>query len=149
VALLALGALAISAQNAEARHGRHSGGGFEAPLVRCASVNRPAALTGCGTDPLASGSAEIEFARADVKVAGALANAIYTVVLRTPGGTAETTLGTLTTNAAGNGALQASVFQQGDVASGIIVVRRASADQFVAAILLVAEAARDRRARPE
>lgn len=147
--VLTFAVVAFSAHDAEARRGRHSGGGFEAPLVRCASVNRPGALSACGGDPLGAGSAEIEFARVDIKVAGAIANTIYTVVLRAPRSAQETTLGTLTTNAAGNGALQAPLFRQGDVASGIIVLRRAGADQFVAGILSVAQAVRDRGAQAE
>src|SRR5262245_16231498 len=106
--------------------------GFEAAIVGCAEVNTPAALTACGTDPLRTGKADIRLdGRVKVEIVGAAPNATYTLLLRSPDGTTDETLGTLTTNPAGNGQLKVvGVFVPGDVGAGNLVLRRTDADQF-------------------
>jgi len=137
LALLVLGVVAAWAPRGEARLGEHVGGGFEARLVRCADVTVPAALTGCGSDPLAVGLLQIEFGTLRIIINGAARDASYTIVLRSPGGGPAAVLGTVTTNHGGHGQLETRAFEQGDVASGFIVLRRAGSDQFVSGIRLV------------
>ncbi|MGH7390244.1 MAG: hypothetical protein ACREM3_12420 [Candidatus Rokuibacteriota bacterium] len=135
--LLALGILAVWTPQAEAHRGRHSGGAFEGRLFRCADITVPAALSGCGTDPLAVGLLEIEFGKLRIIINGAARDASYTVVLQAPDGGPDTTLGTVTTNHGGHGQIHARVFEQGDVASGFVVLRRNGLDQFVMGVRLV------------
>ena len=135
--LLVLGLIAVWAPRAEARLGEHVGGGFDARLVRCADVTIPAPLTGCGSDPLSVGLLQIEFGKLRIIINGAERDATYTILLRSPGGGPVVTLGTVTTNHGGHGQVEARVFDQGDVASGFIVLRRAGNDQFVSGIRLV------------
>ena len=53
---------------------RSGPGEFEAALVRCADVNRPGPLAGCGADPLGAGEAEIRpDGRIEVEVEGVVA----------------------------------------------------------------------------
>jgi S-layer homology domain len=106
--------------------------GLEAAVVGCAEVTTPAVLAGCGTDPLRTGKADIRLdGRVKVEVVGALPNATYTLLLRSPDGTTDQSLGTLATNPAGNGQLKiVGAFVPGDVGAGNLVLRRADADQF-------------------
>ena len=134
---LVLGFLAVWVPSAEARLGEHVGGGFDARLVRCADVTIPAPLTGCGSDPLSVGLLQIEFGNLRIIINGAERDATYTIVLRSPGDGPATVLGTVSTNHGGHGQVEARVFDQGDVASGFIVLRRAGSDQFVSGIRLV------------
>ena len=91
------------ASGVEARLGQHVGGGFEARLVRCADVTLPAALSGCGSDPLDVGLLQIEFGTLRIIINGAARDATYTVLLRAPGGGPVAALGTMTTNDGGHG----------------------------------------------
>src|SRR5262245_27866922 len=135
--LLVLGGVVVWASSVEARLDEHVGGGFDARLIRCADVTVPAALSGCGSDPLAVGLLQIEFGTLRIIINGAARDASYTVVLRAPGGGPVAVLGAVTTNHGGHGQLEARVFDQGDVASGFIVLRRSGDDQFVSGIRLV------------
>jgi hypothetical protein len=107
--------------------------GFQAALVRCADVTVPAALVGCGTDPLLAGEAEIDAeGNVEVEVAGATPNASYTVVFRSLNGAPPVTLGTLSTDGAGNGELEVSgAFAPDAVRAGAVVLQRTGLDQFV------------------
>jgi len=51
-----------------------------------ADVTVPAALSGCGSDPLAVGLRQIEFGKLRIMINGAARDASYTVVLQSPGG---------------------------------------------------------------
>ena len=119
-------------------------GEFEAALVRCADVNRPGPLAGCGVDPLQSGKAEIRpDGRVEVEVEGAAPSASYTVFFRSPDGAAQLLLGTLATNASGEGELHvAGVLVPGAIGAGNVVVRRVGLDQFVTGFAVPSGSAR-------
>jgi hypothetical protein len=100
--------------------------GFEAAVVGCAEVNQPAPLTDCGTDSFRTGKAKVRLdGRVKVEIVGAVPNAAYTLLLRSPDATTDQELGTLATNPAGNGQLKVvGVFVPGDIGGGSLVLRR-------------------------
>lgn len=112
---------------------------FEAALVRCQDVNLASTLSGCGTDPLNAGEAEINKKGGDVEVQveGAAPSATYLVVYRSITGskTTERSVGMLTTDASGHGKLEAAaVFASGDVGAGNLVIERDGSDQFMTGV---------------
>lgn len=105
---------------------------FKAGLVPCAEINQPGALATCGVDTLFKGFAEIND-KGDVKVVvvQAQSSTAYDVVYRSIDGT-ELPIGTMTTNAAGNGNLEAKkFFALNDAGAGIIVLKSAGLDQLM------------------
>lgn len=105
---------------------------FEAGLVRCSEVTQPASLASCGTDRLLMGKAEIEEeGEVEVTVVRAEPNQTYDVFYRSPDGSTQAPLGSLTTNRAGNGRLKLPNFFLSEIGSGNIVLRRSGQDQFV------------------
>jgi len=120
----------------------HAGPDFNPGLIRCADVNHPAALTGCGTDTLKSGNANIAGDSGDLAifVHGAGAKQSYAAVLRSTGGT-ELALGTVTTDKKGNGSLlKNNVVAATATASGTIVLKR-NGDQFMSGFKVSAKPA--------
>ena len=120
----------------------HAGPDFNPGLIRCADVNHPAALTGCGTDALKSGNANIAGDNGDLAifVHGAGAKQSYAAVLRSPGGN-ELALGTVTTDKKGNGnLLKNDVVAAGAGASGTIVLKR-NGDQYMSGFKVTAKPA--------
>ncbi len=108
---------------------------LEAGLVRCSEVNQSAALSTCGTDPLAAGKAEIgEDGKLEVLLGHASPNVAYEVNFRSVDGTVEHPLATFTTNAGGNGTLELDgAFDATAIGAGNLVLKRHgdSHDQFV------------------
>ncbi len=109
---------------------------FSAPLVECQAVTLPVALSGCGTDPMTSGSASIDDeGDLDIALSGAAASATYTVALVGPGGSFA--LPDLKTGPEGNGVLTKPVFfSLGKIGAGNIVLSRDSSTQFVTGIAI-------------
>ncbi len=109
---------------------------FSAPLVECQQVTSPAALSGCGTDPLTSGSASIDDqGDLDIAITGAAASQTYTVALVGPGGSFA--LPNLTTGPQGNGVLSKPVFfSLGKIGAGNIVFSRDGSTEFVTGIAI-------------
>lgn len=107
---------------------------FQPGIVRCADVVVPAALAGCGSDPLTSGNAEIEQSDGAlrIRVHGATPGVVYTAVLQPPSGPALP-LGTLpATNLHGNAKLDVlNAFPAETVGTGEIILKRNGANQFV------------------
>ena len=107
---------------------------FQPGIVRCADVVVPAALAGCGSDPLTSGSAEIEQSDGAlrIRVRGATPGVSYTAVLQPPSGPALT-LGTVgPTNLHGAARLDVlNAFPAETVGSGEIILQRSGVNQFV------------------
>lgn len=112
---------------------------FQAGLLRCASVNTLAALTGCGVDQLNKGEVFID-GKGDVKVHlhGAVALTDYEVFFVAFDASSEVSLGTLTTNPAGNGHMfVADAFPVGTRGAGNVVVKRAGVQQYVTGFVVV------------
>jgi hypothetical protein len=109
---------------------------FSAPLVECQAVTSPAALSGCGTDPMTSGSASIDDeGDLDIALSGAAASVTYTVALVGPGGSFA--LPDLKTGPQGNGVLSKEVFfSLGKIGAGNIVLSRDNSTQFVTGIAI-------------
>jgi hypothetical protein len=112
---------------------------FSAPLVQCQAVTAPAALSGCGSDPLTSGIASIDDeGDLEVSVSGAAASQTYTVTVVGADGTIKT-LPNLTTGPKGNGLLRKAVeFPLGKVGAGNLSLSRAGETQFVTGIAIEA-----------
>ena len=111
---------------------------FSAPLVECQQVTSPAGLSGCGTDPMTSGSASIDDeGDLDISISGADTSATYTVALVGPGG--STPLPNLTTGPHGNGVVsRPGFFKFGKIGAGNIVLSRVGSTQFVTGIAIEA-----------
>lgn len=109
---------------------------FSAPLVECQQVTSPAKLSGCGTDPIISGSASIDDqGDLDIAITGAAASQTYTVALVGPGGSFP--LPNLTTGLQGNGSLSRPVFFKLDsIGAGNIVLSRDGSTQFLTGIAI-------------
>jgi hypothetical protein len=107
---------------------------FTAQFVPCNSVTVPAALTCAATqDPIKSGGATIS-AMGDVTatVYGAANNTTYTVLLVSGDGTQTTTIGSLMTDAHGNGALRKDAFYKfGTVGAGNVELTSSGGEEFV------------------
>jgi hypothetical protein len=112
---------------------------FQAGLLRCASVNTLAALAGCGADQLKKGEVFID-EKGDVKVHlfGAVPLTDYEVFFVAFDASSEVSLGTLTTNPAGNGhAFATDAFPAGTRGAGNVVVKRAGIQQYVTGFVVV------------
>ena len=109
---------------------------FSAPLVECQAVTSPTALSGCGTDPMTSGSASIDDeGDLEITLSGAAVSATYTVALVGPGGSFA--LPDLKTGPHGNGVLTKPVFfSLGKIGAGNIVLSRSGSTQFVTGIAI-------------
>jgi hypothetical protein len=117
--------------------GFHDEKEFEAGLIPCGAINVPAVQTGCGTDPIRSGSVKIKHGdlRVDLNAGRYLT---YDVVFRPLGGGADVPLGTLTTTHHGRGQLRLDNFvPEETVGAGNVVLRRDSLDQFVTGFLSI------------
>ena len=78
-----------------------------------------------------------------MEVEGAAPSASYTVFFRSPDGAAQLLLGTLATNASGEGELHvAGVLVPGAIGAGNVVVRRVGLDQFVTGFAVPSGSAR-------
>jgi hypothetical protein len=105
---------------------------FNSGLLMCMSVNQPAAISACGSDPLTSGRVQIEGDDGDfqVQVHGAAAHQTYNVFLRAPNGVTLKP-GTFSTDKHGNGQLQTTGFlAPTTVASFTVVLQSGGSDQF-------------------
>jgi hypothetical protein len=110
-----------------------------AGLLRCASVNTLAALTGCGADQLKKGEVLID-EKGDVKVHlfGAVPGTVYEVFFVAFDASSEVSLGTLTTNPAGNGhTFVQDAFPVGARGTGNVVIKRAGVQQYVTGFAVV------------
>ena len=116
---------------------------FSAPLLECAQVTVPAALSNCGSDPLTRGVASIDNeGNLDLTLVGAGSAEAYQIVFRSPDGTQSVSLGMVTTGAGGNASKQEDVaFALGKVGAGNIVLTRTGMDQYVAGIHVSASGA--------
>ena len=99
---------------------------FDAPLVQCKSVATPAALATCATvqDPLKHGGATInDQGDVTIIVVGAATNTTYAVSLVSNDGTHTTSIGSLKTGVAGDGAFRKDAFFKfGTVGAGNVVL---------------------------
>ena len=123
---------------------------FDAPLIQCKSVATPAALTTCASaqDPLKRGGATInDQGDVTVIVIGAATNTTYTVSLVSNDGTQTTSIGSLKTGVAGDGAFRKDAFFKfGTVGAGNVVLSSGAGEQFVTGLLISSnglESARD------
>lgn len=108
-------------------------------LVRCSEVNTLAPLAGCGIDQLKKGHVLI-IETGDVKVhlQGAVPATEYEVVFVSFDATEEVSIGTLTTNPAGNGHVHVrDAFPVDTRATGNVVIRRTGVDQYVTGFIVV------------
>lgn len=106
---------------------------FQVGLLRCGDVNTLAPLTGCGFDQLNKGEVIIDD-KGDVNVhlMGAVPRSTYEAVFVGADGTTEVSIGLLTTNPAGNGALIVRDFFPVDTRGvGQVIIKRDGVDQFV------------------
>jgi hypothetical protein len=112
---------------------------LHAGLVRCASVNTQAALADCGGDQITKGEVLIdEKGDVNVHLHGVVARAEYEVFLVAFDATSEVSLGTLTTNPAGNGhVVVRDAFPVGTRAAGSVVVKRGGIAQYVTGFVVV------------
>ena len=112
---------------------------FQAGLLRCASINTLAAIADCGADQLKKGEVFID-EKGDVKVHlyGAVPLTGYEVFFIAFDASSEVSLGTLTTNPAGNGHVFATdVFPAGTRGAGNVVVKRGGVQQYVTGFVVV------------
>jgi hypothetical protein len=112
---------------------------FQAGLLRCASVNTLAALPACGGDQLRKGEVFID-EKGDTKVHlfGAVPLTSYEVFFVAFDASSEVSLGTLTTNPAGNGhVIVPDAFPVGTRGAGNVVVKRAGVQQYVTGFVVV------------
>ena len=123
---------------------------FDAPLIQCKSVATPAALTTCASaqDPLKRGGATInDQGDVTVIVIGAATNTTYTVSLVSNDGAQTTSIGSLKTGVAGDGAFRKDAFFKfGTVGAGNVVLSSGAGEQFVTGLLISSnglESARD------
>lgn len=112
---------------------------FEVGLVRCASVNQLAALPSCGADSLTRGLVTIDQdGGVKAEVLAALPAVQYEVMFVAFDAGTEVSIGTFTTNPAGNGHLHVrDFFASGVHGAGNVVVRRAGLDQFVTGFAVI------------
>jgi hypothetical protein len=123
---------------------------FDAPLVQCKAVTTPAVLTTCASvqDPLQRGGATINN-QGDVTVivVGAATNTTYAVSFVSNDGTQTTALGSLKTDADGNGAFRKDAFFKfGTVGAGNVVLSNGGSEEFVTGLSISSnglESARD------
>ena len=112
-----------------------------AHLVKCEEINFPSTATPptegdtCGSDPLTTGSANVESSgKLTVNLTGAAASTTTYEVFFRPidtTGSADVDTGiSIKTNSNGNGHGSGPVFTSGDTASGTFVVKNAGTDEF-------------------
>jgi hypothetical protein len=109
-----------------------SGPDFHSQLSACKAVNVPSSLSKCGSDAFKGGFVEVESDSGDqtIQINGAAANATYAVVLRSPSGGAELSLGSVPTDSKGNGQVVTNnAIAPGTIASGTVVAKNGSADE--------------------
>ena len=115
-------------------NGLESGPDFQPGLVRCADVQVPATLSGCGSDPLTSGRVDLENddGALSIHVHGAKPGQSYGAILRSPDG-ASTKLGTVgPADRHGDATLVVSdAFAADTIGSGSVVLQTGGTDQFV------------------
>jgi hypothetical protein len=123
---------------------------FDAPLVQCKAVAAPAALTTCAAvqDPLKHGGATInDQGDVTVIVIGAAPNTTYAVSLVSNDGTHTTSIGSLKTGVAGDGAFRKDAFFKfGTVGAGNVVLTSGGGEEFVTGLSISSnglESARD------
>ena len=123
---------------------------FDAPLVQCKAVATPAALTTCATvqDPLKHGGATInDQGDVTVIVIGAATNTTYAVSFVSNDGTHTTSIGSLKTGVAGDGAFRKDAFFKfGTVGAGNVVLTSGGSEEFVTGLSISSnglESARD------
>jgi hypothetical protein len=106
---------------------------FQVGLLQCGDVNTLASLTGCGFDQLNKGEVIIDDkGDVNVHVMGAVPRSTYEVFFVSADATTEVSVGTLTTNPAGNGhVIVRDFFPVGARGVGHVVVKRDGVDQFV------------------
>ncbi len=128
-----LGVASIAGIGALTLQGVSYADSFYAPLVECSLVTQPKALTGCGSDPIGRGTVSIQSdGDVTIDIRGAGASAAYSAVFRAPTGSGSTTLGTVNTDAKGNGQLHKHVaLALGQVGAGNVVLTRSGSDQYV------------------
>jgi hypothetical protein len=107
---------------------------FDEPLEQCTKVTTPAALTTCAgsQDPLKGGGATIND-QGDVTLTlfGAASNTTYTISFVSNDGTQTTSIGSIKTGPAGNGAFRKEAFFKfGTVGAGNVVLSNGG-EQFV------------------
>lgn len=129
----ALFAIVATAVALSAARGSAGAAGYNAGLLRCSLVSQPAAITGCGTDPLKGGRVSINnVGDVTVDIDGALTNTTYSVAFVAFDGSASTPLGTAMTNARGNATLRKpQFFPFGTVGAGNVVVSNGGTVEFV------------------
>ncbi len=112
---------------------RSAGAEFNGPLVQCSLVTVPAPVANCGSDPLGSGSANINNqGDVDVAVHGAGASQQYTVTFVSPDGASSASVGQFTTDNKGNGRMQKNVvFALGKAGAGNLYVSRGGETQYL------------------
>jgi hypothetical protein len=123
---------------------------FDAPLVQCKAVAAPAVLTTCAAvqDPLKHGGATInDQGDVTVIVIGAATNTTYAVNLVSNDGTHTTSIGSLKTGVAGDGAFRKDAFFKfGTVGAGNVVLTSGGSEEFVTGLSISSnglESARD------
>jgi hypothetical protein len=123
---------------------------FDAPLIQCKAVATPAALTTCATvqDPLKHGGATInDQGDVTVIVVGAATNTTYAVSLVSNDSTHTTSIGSLKTGVAGDGAFRKDAFFKfGTVGAGNVVLTSGGGEEFVTGLSISSnglESARD------
>jgi hypothetical protein len=123
---------------------------FDAPLVQCKAVATPAALTTCAAvqDLLKHGGATInDQGDVTVIVVGAATNTTYAVSFVSNDGTHTTSIGSLKTGVAGDGAFRKDAFFKfGTVGAGNVVLTSAGGEEFVTGLSISSnglESARD------
>ena len=111
---------------------------FSASLDQCKAVTVPNTLTNCAPaqDPLKRGIAAIsDQGDVTITITGAATNATYAVSFVSGDGSHSTSLGNLTTDNHGDGALQKNAFFKfGTVGAGNVVLSSGGAEEFVSGL---------------
>jgi hypothetical protein len=112
---------------------------FQVGLLRCGAVNTLAPLAGCGSDSFTKGLVTLdEGGDVKVEIVGALPAVQYEVVFVSFDASMETSIGTFTTNPAGNGQFRShDFFPVGVRGAGNVVIKRDGVDQFVTGFAVV------------
>lgn len=130
----------VTALTIGAMQGSANADPFRAPLLQCTKVTTPALLSTCAApssqDPIGKGEVRIaDDGDLEIAVNSGGATEVYTVSFRSPDGSKSAGLGTLSTDANGNGKLQAHpAIAGGKAGAGIVVLSRSGSDQYVSGI---------------